>query len=73
MRAPEKTRNSRLFLAACDLHGNSISEDQAIELLHPAASMSGLSDRVAAQGGTLSIESRVGEGTTLTAELPCGS
>ena len=33
----------------------------------------GLTDRVAAQGGTLTIESRPGEGTTLTAELPCGS
>jgi signal transduction histidine kinase len=33
----------------------------------------GLSDRVAAQGGRLTILSRPGEGTTLTAELPCGS
>ena len=35
--------------------------------------LSGLSDRVAALGGTLRIESDHGEGTTLTAELPCGS
>ena len=33
----------------------------------------GLSDRVAAHGGTLRIESDRGAGTTLTAELPCGS
>jgi signal transduction histidine kinase len=33
----------------------------------------GLSDRVEAHGGILTIESRLGEGTTLTAELPCGS
>ena len=33
----------------------------------------GLSDRVAAYGGTLRIESNRGAGTTLTAELPCGS
>ncbi|WP_259312414.1 sensor histidine kinase [Capillimicrobium parvum] len=35
--------------------------------------LSGLSDRVVAQGGTLAIESEPGKGTTLTAELPCGS
>jgi signal transduction histidine kinase len=35
--------------------------------------LSGLSDRVVAQGGTLTIESEPGKGTTLTAELPCGS
>ncbi len=33
----------------------------------------GLSDRVAALGGTLRIESAPGAGTTLTAELPCVS
>jgi signal transduction histidine kinase len=35
--------------------------------------LSGLSDRVAALGGTLHIESYAGAGTTLTAELPCAS
>jgi signal transduction histidine kinase len=35
--------------------------------------LSGLSDRVAALGGTLRIDSRRAAGTTLTAELPCGS
>jgi signal transduction histidine kinase len=33
----------------------------------------GLADRVAALGGTLHIASHPGTGTTLTAELPCGS
>jgi signal transduction histidine kinase len=33
--------------------------------------LTGLSDRVAALGGTLHIESAAGVGTTLTAELPC--
>jgi signal transduction histidine kinase len=35
--------------------------------------LTGLSDRVAALGGTLRITSERGRGTTLTAELPCGS
>ena len=39
----------------------------------PGSGLSGLSDRVAAYGGTLRIESDQGAGTTLTAELPCGS
>ncbi len=33
----------------------------------------GLSDRVAALGGTVTIESAPGKGTTVVAELPCGS
>ncbi|UWZ58339.1 sensor histidine kinase [Dactylosporangium aurantiacum] len=35
--------------------------------------LSGLADRVTALGGVLRIDSRPGAGTTLTAELPCGS
>jgi signal transduction histidine kinase len=35
--------------------------------------LSGLADRVTALGGTLTIHSEPGIGTTLTAELPCGS
>jgi signal transduction histidine kinase len=38
----------------------------------PGSGLSGLSDRVAAHGGTLRIESDQGAGTTLTADLPCG-
>jgi signal transduction histidine kinase len=33
----------------------------------------GLKDRVAAHGGRLRLESVLGSGTTLTAELPCAS
>ncbi len=33
----------------------------------------GLSDRVTAQGGRVHIDSQPGTGTTLIAELPCGS
>jgi signal transduction histidine kinase len=39
----------------------------------PGSGLSGLSDRVSAPGGTLRIASEPGGGTTLTAELPCGS
>jgi signal transduction histidine kinase len=39
----------------------------------PGSGLSGLSDRVAAYGGTLRIDSNRRAGTTLTAELPCGS
>ncbi|TCO40540.1 histidine kinase/DNA gyrase B/HSP90-like ATPase [Kribbella antiqua] len=35
--------------------------------------LTGLADRVAALGGTFHIDSTPGKGTTLTAELPCGS
>ena len=35
--------------------------------------LTGLLDRVTAQGGTLRITSEAGAGTTLTAEFPCGS
>lgn len=35
--------------------------------------LTGLADRVAALGGTFHIQSRPGGGTTLVAELPCGS
>jgi signal transduction histidine kinase len=35
--------------------------------------LTGLADRVAALGGTFHVQSRPGDGTTLVAELPCGS
>ena len=35
--------------------------------------LTGLVDRIAAQGGTLRIQSQAGAGTTLTAEFPCAS
>ena len=39
----------------------------------PGSGLSGLADRVAAHGGSLRIESDLGAGTTLIAELPCAS
>ncbi|MGW4111160.1 ATP-binding protein [Actinosynnema sp. NPDC004786] len=38
----------------------------------PGSGLSGLTDRVAAVGGRLTLHSPAGHGTTLTAELPCG-
>ena len=35
--------------------------------------LTGLTDRVAALGGTLSVTSPVGAGTVIMAELPCGA
>jgi signal transduction histidine kinase len=39
----------------------------------PGSGLRGLTDRVSALGGILRVESPPGVGTTLTAELPCGS
>jgi signal transduction histidine kinase len=39
----------------------------------PGGGLQGLTDRVAAAGGTLSILSKTGAGTTLRVEVPCGS
>jgi signal transduction histidine kinase len=49
--------------------------DDGIGGAHAAggSGLSGLADRIAAQGGTFAIESEAGRGTTLTAELPCAS
>jgi signal transduction histidine kinase len=35
--------------------------------------LAGMADRVAAQGGTLSLESPRGQGTRIAVELPCAS
>ncbi|HET6298623.1 MAG TPA: histidine kinase, partial [Kribbella sp.] len=39
----------------------------------PGSGLSGLADRVAALGGSLSMHSPAGSGTTIEAVLPCGS
>ena len=41
--------------------------------MHPGSGLSGLSDRVAAAGGTLDIHSPPNEGTTVEVLLPCAS
>lgn len=40
---------------------------------HEGSGLAGLVDRVAARGGTLTIDSGTGRGTTLVAEFPCAS
>ena len=40
---------------------------------HTGGGLQGLADRVAAVGGTLEIDSEPGTGTTIHAEMPCGS
>lgn len=40
---------------------------------HNGSGLTGLTDRVAAHGGTLTIDSHEGRGTTLVAEFPCAS
>jgi signal transduction histidine kinase len=42
-------------------------------IAHEGSGLAGLADRVAARGGTLTIDSRAGRGTTLLAEFPCAS
>ena len=51
----------------------SVSDDGIGGAVAAGSGLSGLLDRVAAHGGSLHIASDPGVGTTLTAELPCGS
>ena len=51
----------------------SVSDDGIGGAAAAGSGLSGLLDRVAAHGGSLHIASDPGVGTTLTAELPCGS
>ncbi|HEY6550981.1 MAG TPA: ATP-binding protein, partial [Solirubrobacterales bacterium] len=39
----------------------------------PGSGLAGITDRVAALGGSVSVASPSGSGTEVTAELPCGS
>ena len=38
----------------------------------PGSGLAGISDRVAALGGSVTVASPAGEGTVVTVELPCG-
>lgn len=56
----------RLVVAVCDDGVGGASETGGSGLI-------GLRDRVSAEGGTILVDSRIGAGTTLTAEFPCES
>jgi signal transduction histidine kinase len=68
---------SKVVVSAARQNGNLVVRvlDDGIGGAAPAhgSGLAGIGDRIAAQGGTLRIESRPGEGTSLTAELPCAS
>jgi signal transduction histidine kinase len=68
---------TRIALTAARRNGKlvvSVADDGVGGATPDAGSgLRGLSDRVAALGGTLRLESAPGAGTTLTAELPCAS
>ena len=65
------------MLSAAKVNGKlvmSVADDGVGGAAEPDGSgLRGLADRIAAQGGMLDIRSEPGAGTTLTAELPCGS
>ncbi len=75
--AVKHARASRIVLSAAQRNGTlvvSVTDDGiGGASAGDGSGLSGLSDRVAAQGGTLTVESRRGAGTTLIAELPCES
>jgi signal transduction histidine kinase len=75
--AVKHARATRIFLSAAQQNGNLVVSvvDDGIGGAAPVdgSGLNGLSDRVAALGGTLRIESERGAGTTLVAELPCVS
>jgi signal transduction histidine kinase len=75
--AVKHARASKVVLSAAQDNGTlvvSVADDGIGGAQRGVGSgLTGLTDRVVAQGGMLTIASRPGEGTTLTAELPCGS
>jgi signal transduction histidine kinase len=75
--AVKHARASKVVLSAAQSNGSlivSVADDGIGGAARGEGSgLTGLTDRVAAQGGMLTVTSPPGEGTTLTAELPCGS
>ena len=59
-------RDSRLVVTVVD-NGIGGAHETA------GSGLRGLGDRVAAHGGRITLSSPVGQGTTVTAELPCVS
>lgn len=58
---------------AAALHVRVIDNGGGGAAVTPGGGLAGLSDRVRAIGGTLRVDSPIGGGTTLWAELPCAS
>jgi len=75
--AVKHARASRVLLTARGQNGKlvvSVADDGVGgAIARNGSGLTGLSDRVAAHGGTLRIDSDSGGGTTLVAELPCVS
>lgn len=75
--AVKHARASRITLAAARRNGTLVVTvtDDGVGGAAPSerSGLAGLADRVEALGGTLRIDSPPGTGTTLTAEVPCGS
>jgi signal transduction histidine kinase len=75
--AVKHARPTTIALTAARQNGNLVVcvSDDGIGGASPerGSGLHGLSDRVAALGGTLHIDSSPGTGTTLTAKLPCAS
>jgi signal transduction histidine kinase len=74
--AVKHARASKVSLGAEREDGNLIVtvSDDGVGGASPAqgSGLAGLADRVEAQGGSLRVASPPGQGTTVTAELPCG-
>jgi signal transduction histidine kinase len=75
--AAKHARASEVSVSAGRLNGSlvlCVRDDGSGGALPAAGSgLAGISDRVAALGGTLTVESPPGRGTVVTAELPCES
>jgi signal transduction histidine kinase len=69
------SRGSRVVVEASRMNGSlllSVSDDGlGGASSRPGSGLAGLADRVAALGGSLSVQSPEGSGTCITAELPC--
>lgn len=75
--AAKHARASEVSLSAARQNGNLVVSvrDDGVGGAHPTdgSGLGGMTDRVAALGGSLSVNSPPGGGTVVTAELPCGS
>jgi signal transduction histidine kinase len=68
---------TKIVLRACHYDGRLVISvvDDGVggAIARQGSGLAGLSDRVAAHGGTLTIDSGADRGTTLIAEFPCAS